>query len=354
MTVFTRLSTSLWDWEPWRELAMGTRNLWLGLYTSSEAKRHVPGLWQGGISVMSDAARMRPDETVDALDELLSRELVEYDSRTRVLRLCELPDPGEWPANGRVLRSWWRRFQTVPDCGVRNAHVTTLRWLIDKGAVASGKQISKDHELAWSELFGRVPIPAPRRRGVRRLSDDSDTGTTVQPSLFPPSSPSAPPLDSGSSHSVDNSASLRQSNKSDPLDTVSDTVWIQDTGSRIPDLISSSGEATRPTLTLVPSYTLDDVLAVMAQGRWETTFAKTHQDALRARFALWLSQRLTLDDFRVLAQASREFGDVWDARALALADLPERVARARQRLQSRADRMALLDEFRTQIDAVKR
>ena len=67
MSAFTRLGASLWDWEPWTDLRAQTRILWLALYTSAEAKRHVPGLWQGGIPTMADAARMPPDDVIAAL-----------------------------------------------------------------------------------------------------------------------------------------------------------------------------------------------------------------------------------------------------------------------------------------------
>ena len=127
MTAFTRLGSSLWDWEPWTDLAPLPRVLWLALYTSAEAKRHVPGLWHGGIPSMADAARLPPDDVIDALDKLLQRELVEYDAKLRVLRLCELPDAGEYPSNGKVILGWWTKFRTVPQCPVHDSHVKLLR-----------------------------------------------------------------------------------------------------------------------------------------------------------------------------------------------------------------------------------
>src|SRR5882724_5806912 len=95
LSAFTRLGSALWNWEPWVTRTEITRLFWLALYTSGEAKRHVPGLWQGGFPSMADAARISPDKVIDALDELLDHEMVEYDPKTRVLRLCMLPDPGE-------------------------------------------------------------------------------------------------------------------------------------------------------------------------------------------------------------------------------------------------------------------
>src|SRR5262249_45545464 len=154
MTAFTRLGSSIWDWERWTELEPWPRILWLALFTSGEAKRHVPGLWQGGIASMADAARMHADDVIGALHVLLSRDLVEYDSKYRVLRLCELPDCGEHPSNGKVILGWWTKFNTVPACPVRDAHIRTLWWICEEGARRSRKTLTPNHEIAWRETFG--------------------------------------------------------------------------------------------------------------------------------------------------------------------------------------------------------
>lgn len=202
---FTRLGSSLWSWEPWVNLPDdAARMLWLALYTSERAKTIVPGLWHGSVLSMADAARQQPQDTYKNLDTLLACDLVEYDERARVLRLTELPDAGEWPQAPYILSAWWKRFLNVPACPVRNAHAQTVRWMLDRGArevpKGSGKPSPK-HEEIWSETFGTIPVVAARRRGVRRLCD-SDTGNTVQGSLFAPSKalllpegPTIPPSD---------------------------------------------------------------------------------------------------------------------------------------------------------------
>lgn len=378
MTAFTRLGSSIWDWEPWTELAPPARILWLALYTSGEAKRHVPGLWQGGIPSMADAARMKADDVRDALDNLLVQELVEYDSKFRVLRLCELPDTGEWPNNGKVIRGWWTKFQTVPVCAVRDAHVRTLAWICEEGAKRTRRPrgYSNDHQTAWDDTFAHIVVPVPRRRGVRRLAD-SDTGTQNQPSLFSHAagsdpSPSAFP-DASSlpgrgneaipgaggypqdrSGSVDNSASLRQTNKINAADTVSDTVSdtnrIPDPGSRIPDLssLSGSGEVRgtygtmRPALSLVPAYTAAQVIREMAQGLWDDQHDKTHQDALSAMIPVWVAGRVALDDFALLAQFNAHSSRKWNARLLLGCDIAAELDVARRVLQWRDARAAML------------
>lgn len=218
MSAFTRLGSSLWDWEPFTSLDPGPQLLWLALYTSAEAKRIVPGLWQGSITAMADASHKPVDETRCYLDKLLEHDMVEFDVKLRVLRLTQLPDAGESPANPNVLRGWWRKFTTVPACAVRDAHVPLIRWLMDTWSRDAGKPVTHGHEEAWRETFGRIPVPAPRRRGVRRLVD-SDTSTSQQPSLFGTVSGSLllPPEAS----SVDNSDAVHKVNHSDNSETVS-------------------------------------------------------------------------------------------------------------------------------------
>ena len=200
MTAFTRIGPSLWNWERWTSLSPSEQILWLALYTTAEAKRLPPGLFHGSITAMAEASHRQVDETMMSLDRLLEAELVEFDQKARILRLTELPDAGEYPSAPSILESWWGKFMILPPCAVRDAHVPTIRWILDRGAASAKKNRSKRptplHEEIWSATFATVTVPAPRRRGLRRLLD-SDTSTAAQPGLFgerrpSPSTPEAP------------------------------------------------------------------------------------------------------------------------------------------------------------------
>jgi hypothetical protein len=361
MTAFTRLGSSLWDWEPWVELPTAeSRLLWLAFYTSAEAKRHVPGLWQGGFGAMADAARMPVDVVISALDVLITRELVEYDRKFKVLRLCELPDAGEYPTNGKVIRSWWTRFNTVPQCPVRDAHVRTISWILETGSKQVRSRTSKDvtvnHLEAWSETFGQIVVPIPRRRGVRSLAE-SDTGTNVQPSLFPsqasyesPVHRNEPGCPQVQSHAVDNSDSVRQLNDINGPETLSDRVSdrnrIPDPGSRIPEFSSSDsgsgmvvgGERTptqRPALSLVPPYSAAEVLAEMAKGNWDPAFDFTLQPALGAMIPAWVAQGVGLADLALLAEHSVHSQRRLNVRWMLGCDMKAEVSTARRALEWR-------------------
>lgn len=179
---FTMLGNEVFSWERLRPVKIVARYFWFALYTS--VRRVLPGLWVGGLPTLGDVAKMPPDETIMALDNLLEHELVEYDRKREVLRLTEFPDRTYRPDNGRAIKGLYNRFRCVPDCDIRNAHVETLKWLLDDPT----RPAKPDHVAAWEQTFGTVAVPPPRKRGVRRLLD-SDTSNPFQVSLF--ASPSA-------------------------------------------------------------------------------------------------------------------------------------------------------------------
>lgn len=174
---FTMLGNEVFTWERLLPVKIVARYFWIALYTS--VRRVLPGLWVGGLPTLGDAAKMQPDDVIVALDNLLEHELVEYDRKREVLRLTEFPDRTYRPDNGRAIKGLYNRFRCVPDCDIRNAHVETLKWLLDDPT----RPVKDDHARAWSETFGLVTVPPPRKRGVRRLLD-SDTSNPFQVSLF--------------------------------------------------------------------------------------------------------------------------------------------------------------------------
>lgn len=295
MSSYTRLGSVIWTWPRWTALEDHGRMLYLALYTTAEAKRIVPGLFHGSITGMADAAAMPVDRTKYALDHLLEHELVEFDWDRRVTRLTELPDSGESPANGNVIRGWYKRFKDVPKCAVRDAHVTTLLWLMEEWAREHDKpSIGKAHIEAWNETFAHVAIPVSRRRGRQRLLD-ADTSTPTQPGLFDP-----PPSGASASDTVpetvvhdsrsDRSADSDRSNKIRDSETVREPSGLgsgSGSGSRSLSEEGDPGEPDRrPTLVLVPPVQPYDTtlvqLAEATNGRYQPVAREGLHDALCA------------------------------------------------------------------------
>lgn len=356
MSNYTRLGGNLWDWQPWVSLENPTaRLLWLALYTTPEARRICPGLWHGSPVSMSEAARLPLHDTLTALDSLLAAEMVEFDPKVRVLRLCELPDTGEYPSNGNILRGWWNRFHTVPQCAIRDAHIRTIRWIMDQGAVDKGVALSHHHHDAWGQTFGTIPMPVVRRRGVKRVAD-SDTSTSVQPGLFPQTGPI--PARSGSDDGgypqvcvspVNNSAVLRQSNEIRAPETVPERlgegegegeIWISSGVRNDPPDRSRSENV--PRLTLVPPYTVAQALEVLrSTGRYDNLYDEMHMASVQRAHAQWLSARVELDDLRLFAS----YGAKISAREIATIDMAKFVDQAKQKNRERDERLAMLAEF---------
>lgn len=268
MSLYTKLGAGLWSWKPFLDLehshddVLGrcSRLFWIALYTAREAKL-VPGLFWGSITTMAETAHIPVDDARTYLDRLLEHEMVQVDLRQRVLRMTMLPDAGESPPNGKAIRGWWNRFQGIPICEVRDAHVEVLYWIMQEWSRANGKPISHDHVTAWSETFGRLPMKTFRRRAPE----------FVQTSLFEASDP-----------------------KINNLDSISDTVssWSRNQQDQDPDKdqdqdLGSGGQraAKKPTLVLVPhpAFDADDLAEVLWKatgGTFPQALTKTQRVAL--------------------------------------------------------------------------
>jgi hypothetical protein len=307
-TTFTKVGGDAMNWERLRPVPIVGRYLYWGLYVSH--RRALIGLWNAGLPTIADAAKMAPDDALAGLDALLEHDLVEYDRHREVLRLTELPDRCERPQNPSHLQSIWTRFRAVPACQVRDAHVRTLEWLI-AGMDEAPKPSMVEQ---WGKTFGTIPVPAPRKRGVRRLLD-SDTSTSAQPSLF-----------------TNPSETVVLIAKQDTVsDTVSDTLrsTIYDLGSSSSDLGESKPQAIH--LGLVPlsadPFTATEMLEAVAaesHGRFAPgPVDERLHEALSATIRACVTAEVGLPDLRVVGKwlaagglAYRsDLGPLWIAKA---------------------------------------
>lgn len=328
MTAFTRIGTTLWHWEPWMALGDREKLLWLALYTSADAKRWIPGLFYGSVSSLAEVMHISTTEVHTSLTALIDHKLVEHDRKNRIVRFLKLPDCGEWPSGLYILQSWWKRFQDIPACPTRDAHVIMLRWLLDRGAATSEKNKSKKptahHEEVWAETFATILVPLASRD--LNTVPDSDTSTEVQPSLFrsAPATPHGPSTESTSTHSgASSSDSDQYPIKSGlPIPTPLPTpggysggygegegegegaFFSSSSGSGSGTGGSGGGTPGRPRLTLVPpvGYTVDqylDTLSTSGMGRYPPVARHGLQFALSATIAALVDQGVGLADVAV-------------------------------------------------------
>ncbi len=189
MADYTSYGHSTWRWETFVQMDYVERNLWNGLYTTSEAKRFPPGLWHGDHAAMARAAMMPVSDVFDALDRLEAKGIVEIDRRHWVVRMTDLPNAGERPASWKALLGFWNRFVLIPPCPVRDRYPLLLKWLIEQVPKPKGKSkgdrdgsVSTDMLDTWRDTFGSIRVPSEASSSY--VLCDSNTSTRHQPSLF--------------------------------------------------------------------------------------------------------------------------------------------------------------------------
>jgi len=326
-TAYIKVGGEVMNWKPLRVASDRARLFWLGLYISQ--RRTLPGLFVAGLPAIADIAKMKPDDSLAAMDELIAdRDLLEYDRDREVLRMTEFPDRCERPANGRHIRSWWTRFRGVPSCPVRDAHVRALQWLIDDASHPP----SADHVKAWEETFGTIKVPVHRHRGVRRLLD-SDTSTEIQPGLFQKPAESYPTIPNQIPYAIRYTDTHRST--------------ISDLGSEISSSGESNGRAEsvkeeqislpRPQLGLVPlpadlPFSIGDALTAVASesaGRFSPgPIDERLVEALSATLRACGNAGVELDDLRLVGRwlgkgalgYRSDLGPLWIAKPGALID----------------------------------
>jgi hypothetical protein len=187
---YTRLGATVFDWPPFFERSMEARNLWLALYASPQSKKGIPGLFHGGLGALSEAARMGAGPAIEALRELTEAGVAEYDERNRVIRMTQLPDKLEKPANGKVMRMFWNRWKDFPESYLKYRHIGTVFWLCEE---LLAKVDKPEHQKTWDETFGTVPVDKwSAVDNSLTVSDTVSTATPSQPSLFSATSKEIP------------------------------------------------------------------------------------------------------------------------------------------------------------------
>lgn len=142
------MTTAFYHWRAWRNAPGDARSILGALYDSPEVKRICTGLFGGGVAALAEVAALPFGDAVTALALLVERGLVEHDPAERVIRLTQFPDRSERPANPNCLIRWWKGFQSVTACRVRDNHVALIEWVCTP--------LSSKHLDVWVTTFGTV------------------------------------------------------------------------------------------------------------------------------------------------------------------------------------------------------
>lgn len=336
---FTMVGVEMFEWEPLWRVSAASRFVWFSIFASPESKNSVPGMIRGSVRSLGESLHLDPTTVLDAMDELTEAGLLEFDQERRIIRLTKLPDGIDAPPNGNVIKGWYTKFLAFPDCPIRNSHVEVLCQM------AQGAQNDHARE-SWSATFAGVEIPVRRHRGRKKF--DSDTSTSVQPSLFTPvdnsvdNSGSSPASELAPEHSEPEINNIRKG-----IETLSHTlskppvsVSVKGIGTlSSPDSGESIGRARLEPVPLpaLPFSVVDmlDTIAAESDGRFAPKpIDERLQDALCATIRACEAAEVGLEDLRAVgrwfASGGLEFrsdlGPVWVAKP---GNLIDAVAQAR-------------------------
>jgi hypothetical protein len=86
----------------------------------------LPGLQKTSALAIADTLRRDPEGVREGLRKLLREGLLEQDEKRRVIRIPNAPkhNPAESPNH---IRAWFARWQEIPDCALKFAHIEALR-----------------------------------------------------------------------------------------------------------------------------------------------------------------------------------------------------------------------------------
>lgn len=142
MSPYRPISVDMWDDAKFVALSVEAKLLWVCVLAGPHT-RNLPGLAVVGLGALSDTMRMKPSVIEKVFAELLASDLIQYDERTRVLRIPNAPRYNP-PANANVVRGWRKTFDRIPDCPLKHDHIESLR------TAANGSAVSK----AFAQHFG--------------------------------------------------------------------------------------------------------------------------------------------------------------------------------------------------------
>lgn len=160
---YRKIDPRFWDDERMASQSHEAKLLFLYLLTGPHTNT-LPGIYVVGVGAIADGLRMTAEHVEALLQTLEGLGRVERDKATRVIRIPNAPRYNH-AENARVVRSWWKQWQSLPECRSKHAHM----WSLLEGIPADGHERAAQSIAVWNETF------AARWETVRSLYRD-DTG----------------------------------------------------------------------------------------------------------------------------------------------------------------------------------
>jgi hypothetical protein len=137
----------LWDDKKFRSLNPTGRLAWLCILTGP-MRNALPGLIVGFSALtLADSMAFEVTECRCAIDDLLTRDMVQYDQDVRVLRIPNAPLYALC-RNPNMLAGWFRLWNSVPDCALKFDHIGSLSTCVN---FSNESMVER-----WDRTFGRV------------------------------------------------------------------------------------------------------------------------------------------------------------------------------------------------------
>lgn len=156
---FRKIDPRIWDDERFVDLTAIQKLFWFYILTGPHATS-LPGLWIVGIGELVDGLRF-PDRSVrEALAVLEGTGMLIHNPRVRLVRVPNAPKYNR-PENARVLRAWFRLWQSIPDCQQKFDHLASLQAAVSSPTPKDEADDAVDQPLggAWMSTFGSVTVP---------------------------------------------------------------------------------------------------------------------------------------------------------------------------------------------------
>jgi len=158
---FRKIDPRIWDDERFVDLTAVQKLFWFYILTGPHATS-LPGLWIVGIGELVDGLRF-PDRSVrEALSVLEGTGMLIHNPRLRLIRVPNAPKYNR-PENARVLKSWFRLWQSIPDCQQKFDHLASLQASMSAPAPkddAESDDVAAQPLMAtWLATFGSLTVP---------------------------------------------------------------------------------------------------------------------------------------------------------------------------------------------------
>lgn len=144
MIIYRKIAPKIWDDEKIACLDRTTKLIWVYLLTGRHTNS-LPGLWHVSAAEIAEGLRIPIEDVKESLWILVGIGRVKIDVCNRLMLIPKAPryNPAD---NAKVVRSWWSKWNELPDCDLRREHLANLATGIHSHRVLE----------AWNQTFGVI------------------------------------------------------------------------------------------------------------------------------------------------------------------------------------------------------